>query len=181
MSLAWLKPLLLSSSGAAVIFGVGIAAGVVPTDKIFGYFTKDAQPSVVETAQPAAEKQASVSEEKEPVSKTDEAKQPEAKENNEAPAEVASTPANPPTFDVMRVEKDGSILVAGNAQPNATIELISGDGTSLASTQSGPAGDFVLLPSNPLAPGSYSLSIKSTGPDGQVLSPGGLAQIGVRY
>lgn len=66
-----------------------------------------------------------------------------------------------PTFDLLRVEPDGSVLVAGNAAPNSKIDLIDSEGNVLATTQAGPEGDFVALPDGPLKPGDYVISLRA--------------------
>ena len=65
-----------------------------------------------------------------------------------------------PTFDLLRVEPDGSVLVAGNAAPNSKIDLIDSEGNVLATTQAGPEGDFVALPSSEIM-ASTSPSLRS--------------------
>src|SRR5690606_7394488 len=56
-----------------------------------------------------------------------------------APEQVA--PAGAPTFDILRVEPDGSLLVAGRATPGATVELLSG-AEVIGSAVVGGSGDF---------------------------------------
>ncbi|MGO4907778.1 LysM peptidoglycan-binding domain-containing protein [Pseudorhodobacter sp. W20_MBD10_FR17] len=72
------------------------------------------------------------------------------------PPEVkAPTPetliAEPPSFDVVRIEKDGSALIAGKAAPNSAVSvLIGGDAvSSVAADRSGGfAALFTLAPSD---------------------------------
>ena len=47
-----------------------------------------------------------------------------------------------PRFDLLRVEPDGSLLVAGQARPNADIEIVA-DGERLGTVRTGPTGGFV--------------------------------------
>ena len=70
-------------------------------------------------------------------------------------------------FDVLRVEKDGSVVVAGRAAPNSNVELRAGDGTIIGSGRSGAAGDFVIVPEKPLPAGNYSLSLVMIDGDGK--------------
>ena len=81
-------------------------------------------------------------------------------------AEVETIKIITPTFDLLRVEPDGSVLVAGNAVPNAKVDLIDSEGNVLASADAGPEGDFVTLPDGPLKPGDYILSLRAVR-DGQ--------------
>ena len=65
----------------------------------------------------------------------------------EAIAEVAPVeePAPlPPSFDLVRVEKDGSALVAGSAAPGATVSLRV-IGSELAAVPADPQGKFVAM------------------------------------
>ncbi|MBB3949453.1 LysM peptidoglycan-binding domain-containing protein [Aureimonas jatrophae] len=64
--------------------------------------------------------------------------------DQKAAAEVAgqASPATP-TFDVVRVEPDGSTVVAGRAKPGETVTLRNG-GDALAETKATATGDFVL-------------------------------------
>ncbi len=70
-----------------------------------------------------------------------------------------------PEFDLLRVEKDGSVLISGSAEPDSTIEIVHND-TVLGKTKSVENGDFVVVFDNPLRPGDYELYIRSTHKDG---------------
>ncbi len=75
-----------------------------------------------------------------------------------------------PSFDIVRVEPDGSLLIAGTGEANGKIDVLSGEAT-IAATDAGPSGDFVAVLDEPLAPGDYQLQLLSTAPDGtQTLS-----------
>ncbi|PBC03039.1 LysM peptidoglycan-binding domain-containing protein [Mesorhizobium sp. WSM3860] len=80
-----------------------------------------------------------------------------------APAAQAPAAAGPtlPTFDVVRVEGNGSIVVAGSAAPNAKVEVLNG-GTVLGSTDAGPDGAFAIVLDDPLKPGDYTITLRST-------------------
>ncbi|TIV52826.1 LysM peptidoglycan-binding domain-containing protein, partial [Mesorhizobium sp.] len=62
---------------------------------------------------------------------------------------------------VVRVESNGSIVVAGSAAPNAKVEILSG-GTVLGSTDSGPDGAFAIVLDDPLKPGDYTITLRQT-------------------
>lgn len=62
-----------------------------------------------------------------------------------------------PTFDVVRVEKDGAIVVAGRGEPDRTVMLVS-QGKTLETAKVDPIGQFVMLP-KPLPPGSHTLNL----------------------
>ncbi|MGX5830734.1 LysM peptidoglycan-binding domain-containing protein [Mesorhizobium sp. 43Arga] len=80
-----------------------------------------------------------------------------------APAPAAPAAAGPtaPTFDVVRVESNGSIVIAGNAAPNSKVEILSGT-MVLGSTVAGPDGAFVIVLDDPLKPGDYTITLHST-------------------
>lgn len=97
--------------------------------------------------------------------------------NAAAPAETpaapaAETPAAPaqalsaPTFDVLRVEPDGSVLIAGNAGPDAQVEVLSGADV-LGAAKAGVNGDFAITLAEALKPGDYQLVLRATGADGK--------------
>ena len=66
-----------------------------------------------------------------------------------------------PTFDVVRVESNGSIVVAGNAAASAKVEILNGS-TVLGSTVAGSDGAFVIVLDDPLKPGDYTITLRST-------------------
>ncbi|MDX8494505.1 LysM peptidoglycan-binding domain-containing protein [Mesorhizobium sp. VK22B] len=80
-----------------------------------------------------------------------------------APAAQAPADAGPvlPTFDVVRVEGNGSIVVAGSAAPNAKVEILNG-GTVLGSTDAGSDGGFAIVLDDPLKPGDYTITLRAT-------------------
>lgn len=83
----------------------------------------------------------------------------------QAPAQQQATPEIvPPSFDVVRAEGDGSLVIAGKAAPNAQVEVMKGSGV-LGSATAGPNGDFAVVLDNPLAPGDYQLVLRATNPD----------------
>ena len=89
-------------------------------------------------------------------------------ERNSPGKSSVTPPAIIPSFDVLRVEKDGSTLIAGNAEPDSTIEIFDGV-TIVATTESGSNGDFVAILEKPLPPGDHQLGIRSTGKDSKIL------------
>ncbi|MGX5665748.1 LysM peptidoglycan-binding domain-containing protein [Rhizobium daejeonense] len=102
----------------------------------------------------------------------------------EAPA--AATPAAPadqsasmlPRFDVLRVEPDGSTVIAGSAEPGAKLDIVSGDKT-VTSVQVEPNGDFVAVLDQPLPPGDHVLALRVTGKDGKTATSEEMATVSV--
>jgi nucleoid-associated protein YgaU len=72
-----------------------------------------------------------------------------------------------PSFDLIRVESDGSIIIAGRAAPNSKVEIDTGAHV-IGSTVAGPEGDFAIIVDEPLKPGGYQLKLRSTTPDNMV-------------
>ena len=87
-----------------------------------------------------------------------------------------STPAVPqaaangaPTFDVLRVDPSGTIVIAGNAAKNATVDLLSRSSV-IGTAKSTENGDFVIALDEPLKPGDYQLVLRSTTQDGTAMT-----------
>jgi nucleoid-associated protein YgaU len=78
-------------------------------------------------------------------------------------------PAEPPTFDIVRVEPDGSAVIAGRAAPGSEVTLNSGD-KQIGKTTADQKGEWVLVPTQPLSPGNANLSAAARTPDGKVVN-----------
>jgi nucleoid-associated protein YgaU len=92
------------------------------------------------------------------------AKTPEAAKPA-APAPTATKPAIiPPSFDLVRAEPDGSLVIAGKAAPGATVEIVAG-AQVLGTTKAGADGDFAVVLDEPLKPGGHELVLRSTSED----------------
>jgi nucleoid-associated protein YgaU len=94
-----------------------------------------------------------------------------------AAAPVAEGPKLP-TFDVLRVEPDGSTVIAGTAEPNSKLEIIDGDKV-LMGTDVGASGDFAAVLDTPLAGGDHQLQLRATGKDGKVTTSEEVATISI--
>jgi nucleoid-associated protein YgaU len=117
------------------------------------------------TTEPAAGSDATAEGEK-PAA---EAKTGEAASSETATQEVAkaeTTPADAtaawvtPAFDLLRVEPDGSTVIAGRGQPNTKLEIKNGE-TVVATADIGPSGDFAAVFDQPLAAGDYQLTLNT--------------------
>jgi len=84
-----------------------------------------------------------------------------------APPAKAAADIVAPRFDLLRVEPDGSLLIAGTAAAEASIEVVSGTKV-LAKTMSSAIGEFVAVLENRLAPGDYQIVLRSTTADNVV-------------
>ncbi|ULR46617.1 LysM peptidoglycan-binding domain-containing protein [Rhizobium sp. K102] len=85
-----------------------------------------------------------------------------------APEPAAAANAGPklPAFDVLRVEPDGSTVIAGSAEPNGKLEVLDGEKV-VTTADVGPSGDFAAVLDNPLPAGDHQLVLKVTGKDGK--------------
>lgn len=78
----------------------------------------------------------------------------------------AAPALTPPTFDILRVEPDGSTLLAGRAPADATVSLL--DGTSrIGSDKANTSGEFVVVLDPPLAVGDHQIRIEARLADGR--------------
>ncbi|MCL6706871.1 LysM peptidoglycan-binding domain-containing protein [Pseudomonas sp. R2.Fl] len=97
----------------------------------------------------------------------------------QAPADAsAATETASPKFDVLRVEPDGSTVIAGNAAPGATIDVLNGDKV-IASVVAGESGDFAAVLDTPLPPGDHALALRSTDAEGKAVVSDEVASVSV--
>jgi nucleoid-associated protein YgaU len=119
---------------------------------------KQSRPATAETATGDA-----ATEGKKPAAETATATQDTATQET---AKAETTPADPasgwvtPAFDLLRVEPDGSTVIAGRGQPNTKLEIKNGE-TVVATADIGPSGDFAAVFDQPLAAGDYQLTLNT--------------------
>lgn len=130
-----------------------------------------------EPARPAADAPAAPKTESATDSaRTDDKPAQEARPAPSAPAPTAApattvAPAPPlpsrpaPSFDVVRVAADGMAVIAGRAQPGATVLVLDG-GEEIARVTADARGEWVALPAKPLRPGTRELSLVARMSDG---------------
>ena len=70
-----------------------------------------------------------------------------------------------PTFDIVRVERDGMAVIAGRAAPGADVSL-KRNGSTVSATRADGRGEWVIVLDEPLAPGDIQLSLTARNPDG---------------
>ena len=90
---------------------------------------------------------------------------PQTPQSQQDQAETKDESRIAPSLDLVRVEPDGSTLVAGRAAPNATVELTQAD-RLVGSAQANAVGEWVIVTEEPLAKGTSELALTSTLPDG---------------
>lgn len=77
-----------------------------------------------------------------------------------APEEAAAAAPIVPEFDVVRVAPTGDVVVAGRAAPGAVVTVYD-SGRPIGQVRADARGEWVLLPDEPLSPGSRELSLSS--------------------
>jgi nucleoid-associated protein YgaU len=83
-----------------------------------------------------------------------------------------------PGFDVLRVEPDGSTVIAGRAQPNTKVEIVNGE-TVVGTADVGATGDFAAIFDKPLPAGDYQLTLRSVGENGVTKSSEEVATVSI--
>ncbi|MEQ8604216.1 MAG: LysM peptidoglycan-binding domain-containing protein [Marivibrio sp.] len=93
----------------------------------------------------------------------------ETAEQLAAPPDDAGADAETgPSFDVVRISKDGDTVIAGRAPPGSEVTILDG-GEPIGTVTADGRGEWVYLPSEPLAPGSHDLSLQAVTPTGETL------------
>ncbi|MCR4917649.1 MAG: LysM peptidoglycan-binding domain-containing protein [Alphaproteobacteria bacterium] len=79
---------------------------------------------------------------------------------------VVPRPVTVPTFDIVRIKKDGMIVVAGRWLPKKNVSVMVNN-KIVATEQTNDSGEFVYSPSHALKPGNYTLSLLGVSPKTQ--------------
>jgi nucleoid-associated protein YgaU len=77
----------------------------------------------------------------------------------------AARPSGVPDFDVVRVRPDGQTVMAGRADPGASVTVLDGEKV-FATVTADAHGEWVLMPDKALMPGSHELSLTENSPGG---------------
>jgi len=77
-------------------------------------------------------------------------------------AAVLEAPEVVPTFDVVRVTRDGNAVIAGRAEPGAMVTVLD-QGLPLGTVTAGPNGEWVLIPQRQLDASARELLIEAQG------------------
>lgn len=72
-----------------------------------------------------------------------------------------------PTFDIVRVERDGSTVVAGRALPGTKVDILA-NGEVVGTATADANGEWVAVLAEPLKPGNIQITLRATNPDGSV-------------
>ena len=149
MTAVWVKALLFVGAGVTAAAGTAYLTGMLDP-----WFANPPQTLAAVPAQPETKQPETAPQEK-PAAPAVTVPQPEEPQTTPKQARLL-----PPTFDLLRVEPDGSVVIAGKATPKVLVEVLDGD-TVIASTMSTPDGDFVAVLDVPLAPGDYQLLLRA--------------------
>ncbi|MEE8444699.1 MAG: LysM peptidoglycan-binding domain-containing protein [Alphaproteobacteria bacterium] len=71
-----------------------------------------------------------------------------------------------PEFDIVRIDKDGNAVIAGRAAPGSEVTVFDGDKV-IGVVTADSRGEWVLVPAEPLPPGSRELGLMAQLGDGQ--------------
>ena len=157
------KTVLFLIGGVAAAAVVAYAAGVLgPAKQPPG--TIAALPQPEPEAVPADQKDARLPAAETPAEAPAPATPDAAAPATEPPAQAGPAPVVPPSFDVVRLEGDGSIVIAGKAAAGATVDLLVGSNV-IGSAVAGAEGDFAVVLDDPLKPGDYQIVLRATAPD----------------
>lgn len=139
------RPLIVAIAGAVVVL-----IALILTLTVGGDDEDPPPPPVSEAPAPAAE----------PAATADTAAAP--------PSAPAAAPANgvAPSFDVVRIDRQGNVVMAGRAAPDAEVTIIDGE-RELGRVKADARGEWVFLPAEPLAPGTRELALRSVDRGGE--------------
>ncbi|WP_428696479.1 Ig-like domain-containing protein [Stappia sp.] len=76
--------------------------------------------------------------------------------------------AKVPSFDLMRVEKDGSAVVAGQSEAGAIVALLS-NGKVVGKGIANASGEFAIVLDEPLPPGAHAVTLETRDQSGATL------------
>jgi len=143
------RPVIFALAGAVVI---AVAIGMSIWSK-----HREEAPAPAATSTPA----------KSPPAAADAAKTKPAESATATPSEPAAAPTadSAPSFDVVRIARDGHAVMAGRAAPGATVIIMDGD-KEVGRVKANDRGEWVFTLDKPLAPGSRELSLRADNPGG---------------
>ncbi|WP_421695599.1 Ig-like domain-containing protein [Aestuariivirga sp.] len=129
-----------------------------------------ANPPAAPAAPVAPEQPAPATEAAAPAAETPAPAAPESQTTQQAAVAPAEPPASSnvspkpmvPAFDTVRVEKTGEAVIAGTAPAGSDV-IVKLDGKAIGQTTANSSGAFVLVPEQPLPPGSGALTLEAKG------------------
>jgi nucleoid-associated protein YgaU len=88
---------------------------------------------------------------------------PQQQINLPSPAPPPAPAPTPPSFDIVKVDPSGHAVIAGRAPPGAKVQVRDGD-KLLGDVTADDRGEWVLVPTDPMAPGERQLTLEATDP-----------------
>lgn len=108
---------------------------------------------------------------------TQQAALPSEDANGGAAPPAAQEPVRP-SFDVVRVDPSGNLVLAGRGAPGVEI-VVTSDGQVVGTVTSDAKGEWVIVPTAPMAPGNHQLALTQKQQDGKVIGADKLVMIAV--
>lgn len=84
-----------------------------------------------------------------------------------AKPEAAEAEPEGASFDIVRVEEDGSAVLAGRAAPGSTVRLLINEKVA-GETQANDRGEWVVIPAEPMPAGAHQMQIETENAAGDV-------------
>lgn len=174
---------------------IGEATNIVPVQSPSDAGGSDASTAAAETAeagdasapptQPAVEdasgaQSPSISVVTVAPAETQQAALPPAESGNEE-GEVATPSVAElvrPSFDVVRVDPDGNLVLAGRGMPGDEI-VVTSNGQVVGTAKADGNGEWVIVPTAPLAPGNHQLALTQKQADGKVIDADKMVMVAV--
>jgi len=98
------------------------------------------------------------------------------------PATTEAPPAQPesgqPSFDVVRVDPTGTLVIAGRADPESAVTVTS-NGKVIGTATADANGEWVILPDQPMPAGNHQLALSAELPDGRDVDADKLVMLAV--
>jgi len=191
-----LAPIFFTTCGVVVAGIIGYAIinpserDIKPAEVVSETTVDETKPSTSSPASDALEEEA-----KKPANQAA-SLEPESTLENKSDSEPVSAPQNEadievktksderaveltkPSFDVVRVERDGSAVIAGRAGGNQKVELVDGE-KKIADATTSANGEFVIALDKPLAPGAHELFIRTVPESGEAIQSSSFAFVEV--
>ncbi len=84
---------------------------------------------------------------------------------------LAAAPETAPSFDLVRIEPDGQAVLAGRAEPRASL-IILDNGQPIGTVRADSVGEWAFVPDRPLPKGDHDFSLVVNAPQGALTVPG---------
>lgn len=96
-----------------------------------------------------------------------------------APAPTPAPPVMPapqaPRFDIVRVSPSGSMVIAGRAEPEATV-ILRANGREIGRVRADVQGQWAFAGAAPLSPGAHELTLAALDPAGREIAGAGTVE-----